>query len=126
VWLHTGDVAEMREDGFFRIVDRKKDMILAAGGYNAYPREIEDVLYEHPKVKEAAVIGVPVGGTDQRAKAFIVLRQGETAAEEEIMAFCRERLAKYKVPKYVEFRDDLPKTLVGKVLRRQLMEEERQ
>jgi long-chain acyl-CoA synthetase len=126
VWLHTGDVAEMREDGFFRIVDRKKDMILAAGGYNAYPREIEDVLYEHPKVKEAAVIGVPVGGTDQRAKAFVVLRQGETASEEEILAFCRERLAKYKVPKVVEFRDDLPKTMVGKILRRQLMEEERQ
>jgi long-chain acyl-CoA synthetase len=101
-------------------------MILAAGGYNAYPREIEDVLYEHPKVREAAVIGVPVGGTDQRAKAFVVLRQGETASEEEILAFCRERLAKYKVPKTVEFRDDLPKTMVGKVLRRQLMEEERQ
>ena len=125
VWLHTGDVAEMREDGYFRIVDRKKDMILAAGGFNAYPREIEDVLYENPKVLEAAVIGVPPGGSDQRAKAFIVLREGETATEEEIIAFCRERLARYKVPKVVEFRKDLPKTLVGKVLRRQLMEEEK-
>ncbi len=124
VWLHTGDVAEMTKDGYFRIVDRKKDMILAAGGYNVYPREIEDVLYEHPKVMEAAAIGVPVGGSDQRAKAFIVLRPGETATEEEILEFCSERLAKYKVPKYVEFREDLPKTMVGKILRRELMEEE--
>jgi len=124
VWLHTGDVAEMSEDGYFRIVDRKKDMILAAGGFNVYPREIEDVLYEHPKVMEAAAIGVPVGGSDQRAKAFIVLRPGETAAEEEILDFCRERLAPYKVPKYVEFRKDLPKTMVGKILRRELMEGE--
>jgi long-chain acyl-CoA synthetase len=124
VWLHTGDVAEMTEDGYFRIVDRKKDMILAAGGYNVYPREIEDVLYEHPKVMEAAAIGVPVGGSDQRAKVFIVLRPGETATEEEILGFCRERLANYKVPKSVEFRKDLPKTMVGKILRRELMEEE--
>jgi long-chain acyl-CoA synthetase len=124
VWLHTGDVAEMTKDGYFRIVDRKKDMILAAGGYNVYPREIEDVLYEHPKVMEAAAIGVPVGGSDQRAKAFIVLRPGETATQEEILEFCSERLAKYKVPKYVEFREDLPKTMVGKILRRELMEEE--
>ena len=124
VWLHTGDVAEMSEDGYFRIVDRKKDMILAAGGYNVYPREIEDVLYEHPKVMEAAAIGVPVGGSDQRAKVFIVLRPGETATEEEILEFCNERLAKYKVPKSVEFREDLPKTMVGKILRRELMEEE--
>jgi len=125
VWLHTGDVAEMTEEGYFRIVDRKKDMILAAGGYNVYPREIEDVLYEHPKVMEAAAIGVPVGGSDQRAKVFIVLRPGETATEEEILDFCRERLARYKIPKYVEFRDELPKTMVGKILRRELMEEER-
>jgi long-chain acyl-CoA synthetase len=125
VWLHTGDVAEMSDDGYFRIVDRKKDMILAAGGYNVYPREIEDVLYEHPKVMEAAAIGVPVGGSDQRAKAFIVLRPGQAATEEEILEFCRERLARYKVPKYVEFREDLPKTMVGKILRRELMETER-
>jgi len=126
VWLHTGDVAEMSEDGYFRIVDRKKDMILAAGGYNVYPREIEDVLYEHPKVMEAAAIGVPVGGSDQRAKVFVVLRPGETATQEEIIEFCRERLAKYKVPKQVEFRKDLPKTMVGKILRRELMEGEKQ
>jgi long-chain acyl-CoA synthetase len=125
LWLHTGDVAEMSEDGYFRIVDRKKDMILAGSGYNVYPREIEDVLYEHPKVREAAVIGVPVGGSDQRAKAFVVVRPGETATEQEIIEFCQERLAKYKVPKYVEFRDDLPKTMVGKILRRELMAQER-
>jgi long-chain acyl-CoA synthetase len=124
VWLHTGDVAEMTEDGYFRIVDRKKDMILAAGGYNVYPREIEDVLYEHPKVKDAAAIGVPVGGSDQRAKVYVVLREGQSASEEEIIEFCRERLAKYKVPRYVEFRDSLPMTMVGKILRRELMEEE--
>jgi long-chain acyl-CoA synthetase len=126
VWLHTGDVAEMTEDGYVRIVDRKKDMILAAGGYNVYPREIEDVLYEHPKVMEVAAIGVPVGGSDQRAKVFIVLRPGETVTEEDILQFCSERLAKYKVPKYVEFRESLPKTMVGKILRRELMEEEQQ
>ncbi len=126
IWLHTGDIAEMSEDGYFRIVDRKKDMILAGGGYNVYPREIEDVLYEHPKVMEAAVIGVPVGASDQRAKAFVVLRPGETATGEELVEFCRERLAKYKVPKYIEFRDDLPKTMVGKILRRELMAQEKQ
>jgi long-chain acyl-CoA synthetase len=125
VWLHTGDVAEVSADGYFRIVDRKKDMILAAGGYNVYPREIEDVLYEHPKVMEAAAIGVPIGGTDQRAKVFVVLRPGETASEEEMLEFCRERLAKFKVPRYVEFRKELPKTMVGKILRRELMEEEK-
>lgn len=124
LWLHTGDVAVMTEDGYFRIVDRKKDMILAAGGYNVYPREIEDVLYEHPKVMEAAAIGVPIGGSDQRAKVFLVLRPGETATEEEIIQFCQERLARYKVPRYVEFRETLPKTMVGKILRRELMEEE--
>ena len=123
-WLHTGDIAVMDEDGFFRIVDRKKDMILAAGGLNVYPREIEDVLYEHPDVLEAAVIGVPVGATDQRAKAFVVVSEGAAIAEEEIIEFCAGRLAKFKVPKAVEFRDELPKTFVGKILRRELAEEE--
>lgn len=126
IWLHTGDIAEMSEDGYFRIVDRKKDMILAAGGFNVYPRDIEERLYEHPKVLEAAVIGVPIGSTDQRAKAFVVLKDGQTATDEEIIGWCREGLAPYKVPKYVEFKDDLPKTMVGKILRRQLMENEEQ
>jgi long-chain acyl-CoA synthetase len=124
-WLHTGDIAVMDEDGYFRIVDRKKDMILGAGGYNIYPREVEDVLYEHPKVLEVAAVGVPVAGKGERVKVYIVLKEGETATEEEIIAFCRENLAPYKVPKFAEFRDALPKTMVGKILRRVLLEEEK-
>jgi long-chain acyl-CoA synthetase len=126
VWLHTGDVAELSEDGYFRIIDRKKDMILAAGGLNVYPREIEDVLFEHPKVMHAAVIGVPVGGSDQRAKAFVVLRAGQSASEKEILDFLHDRLAPYKMPKSVEFRAELPLAFTGKVLRRVLAEEEKQ
>ncbi len=124
-WLHTGDIAVMDEDGYFRIVDRKKDMILGAGGYNIYPREVEDVLYEHPKVLEVAAVGVPVAGKGERVKVYVVLKEGQTATEEEIIAFCRENLAPYKVPKFVEFRDALPKTMVGKILRRVLLEEEK-
>jgi long-chain acyl-CoA synthetase len=123
-WLHTGDIAMMDDDGFFAIVDRKKDMILGAGGYNIYPREIEDVLYEHPKVLEAAAAGVFIADKGERVKAYVVLKEGETATEEEMIAFCRENMAPYKVPKFVEFRQDLPKTLVGKILRRELVEEE--
>jgi long-chain acyl-CoA synthetase len=124
-WLHTGDIARMDHDGFFQIVDRKKDMILGTGGYNIYPREVEDVLYENPKVLEATVAGVPVGKErGERVKAYVVLRPGETATEEEIIEYCRDNLAYYKVPKFVEFRDELPKTMVGKILRRVLVEEE--
>ena len=124
-WLHTGDIAVMDEDGYFKIVDRKKDMILGAGGYNIYPREVEDVLYEHPKVLEVAAAGVPVAGKGERVKVYVVLKEGQTATEEEIIAFCRENLAPYKVPKFVEFRTDLPKTIVGKILRRVLVEEDK-
>jgi long-chain acyl-CoA synthetase len=124
-WLYTGDIAKMDADGYFQIVDRKKDMILGAGGFNIYPREIEDVLYEHPKVKEAAAVGIPVDEKGERVKVYIVLKEGETATEEEIIQFCRENLAPYKVPKFVEFRTELPKTTVGKVLRRALLEEEK-
>jgi long-chain acyl-CoA synthetase len=124
-WLYTGDIAVMDEDGYFKIVDRKKDMILGAGGFNVYPREIEDVLYEYPKVLEAAAAGIPVAGKGERVKVYIVLKEGETATEEEIIAFCRENLAPYKVPKFVEFRTDLPKTIVGKILRRVLVEEDK-
>ncbi|MGD2253469.1 MAG: long-chain fatty acid--CoA ligase [Anaerolineales bacterium] len=120
-WLYTGDLAVMDEDGYFQIVDRKKDMILGAGGYNIYPREIEDVLYEHPKVLEAGAVGVPDPGKGERVKVYIALKPGETATEQEIIDFCRENLAPYKVPKYVEFRPELPKTLVGKILRRELV-----
>jgi long-chain acyl-CoA synthetase len=123
-WLHTGDVAVMEPTGFFRIVDRKKDMILAGGGLNVYPREVEDVLFEHPAVQEAGVIGVPVGSQDQRVKAFVVVVPGANVSAEELQEFCRERLARYKVPRSIEFRDDLPKTFVGKVLRRELAAEE--
>jgi long-chain acyl-CoA synthetase len=119
-WLHTGDLSVMDEDGYFKIVDRKKDMILGAGGFNIYPREVEDALFEHPKVLEAAAVGVDVEGKGQRVKVFVVLKPGQTATEEEIIAFCKENMAPYKVPKFVEFRDELPKTLVGKVLRRAL------
>ncbi|MEJ2554765.1 MAG: long-chain fatty acid--CoA ligase [Anaerolineae bacterium] len=124
-WLYTGDIASMDEDGYFRIVDRKKDMILGAGGYNVYPREIEDVLYENPKVLEAAAVGIPTA-EGQLIKAYVVLKEGETADEDEIITFCRENLAPYKIPKLVEFRDSLPKTMVGKVLRRELLKEEKQ
>ena len=114
----------MDEDGYFRIVDRKKDMILGAGGENIYPRDIEDVLSEHPKVLEAAAIGIPLPGKGERVKIFIRLKEGQTASAEEIIAFCKENLAAYKVPKYVEFREQLPKTIVGKILRRELVKEE--
>ncbi len=124
IWLHTGDIAVMTEDGYFKIVDRKKDMILAAGGLNVYPRDIEERLYEHPKVQEAVAIGVPVGGQDQRAKMFVVLKTGETMTTEEIIDWCKDGLAHFKVPKYVEFRKELPKTAIGKILRRTLIDEE--
>jgi long-chain acyl-CoA synthetase len=123
-WLYTGDVATMTEDGYFRIVDRKKDMIVGAGGLNVYPREVEDVLYQHPKVKEAVAAGVPVADRGERVKVWIVLKEGATATQEEILAFCAENLAPYKRPRSVEFRAELPKTIVGKVLRRALVEEE--
>lgn len=118
-WLHTGDLATMDTDGYFRIVDRKKDVILA-GGYNVYPREVEDVLFSHPKIKEAAVIAAPHEYRGETVKAVIALHEGEQATAEEIIAFCRLTLAAYKTPTIVEFREDLPKSLIGKVLRREL------
>jgi long-chain acyl-CoA synthetase len=124
-WLHTGDMAIMDTDGFFQIRDRKKDMILGAGGFNIYPREVENVLYEHPKILEAAVAGIPMGQEKgERVKAYVVLKPGETATADEIIQYCRENMAPYKVPKYVEFRSELPKSMVGKILRRVLIEEE--
>jgi long-chain acyl-CoA synthetase len=122
-WLHTGDVAKMDEDGYFYIVDRKKDMILASG-YNVYPREVEEVLFEHPDVAEAVAIGVPDEFRGETVKAFVVKRSGAGTTEEEIVTFCKERLAAYKTPKSVEFREDLPKSAVGKLLRRVLVDEE--
>jgi len=118
-WLHTGDVAWMDEAGYTYLVDRIKDVIIA-GGYNIYPREVEEVLYEHPAVLEAAVVGVPDEYRGQSVKAFVVPKPGEVVTADEIIGFCRERLAKYKVPREVEFRPELPKSLAGKVLRREL------
>jgi long-chain acyl-CoA synthetase len=122
-WLFTGDMAVMDEEGYFSIVDRKKDLIIA-GGYNIYPREVEEVLYEHPKILEVCVAGVSDSYRGEIVKAFVVLRPGEEASVEEIREFAKARLAAYKVPRSVEFRDELPKTLIGKVLRRALVEEE--
>ena len=123
-WLHTGDIARMDADGYFYIVDRKKDLIIASG-YNIVPREVEEVLFLHPQVLEAAVVGVFDARRGETVKAFVVLKAGQSATVEEIRAFCRERLAPYKVPSQVEFRSELPKTQVGKTLRRVLVEEER-
>ena len=123
-WLHTGDLARMDEDGFFTIVDRKKDLILA-GAYNVYPRDVEEVLYEHPKVLEAAVVRAGPGENGSNSpliKAVVVLKRGEKATPDELLALCRERLDAYKVPAQIEFRGELPKNLVGKVLRRLLVE----
>jgi len=124
-WLRTGDIARMDEDGWFYLVDRKKDLIIT-GGENIYPREVEEVLFEHPAVKEAAVVGVshPFGG--EIAKAFVVLKPGMSATKKDITQFAAERLAKHKVPRAVEFRDELPKSPAQKVLRRVLADEERE
>lgn len=124
-WLYTGDIGYMDEDGYFYIVDRKKDMIIA-GGFNIYPREIEEVLYEHPAIQEVVAAGVPDAYRGETVKVYIVLREGMNVTESELNTFCRKHLAAYKVPRLYEFRTDLPKTIVGKVLRRQLVEEERQ
>lgn len=123
-FLLTGDVARMDEDGFFFIVDRKKDMI-AASGFKVLPREVEDVLFMHPKVSEAVVAGVPDPYRGETVKAFVVLKAGQQATAEEIIEFCKLHLAAFKIPRLVEFRDELPKTMVGKYLRRVLVEEER-
>ncbi len=122
-WFYTGDIAKADEDGYAYIVDRKKDMVIA-GGFNIYPRDIEEVLYAHPKVMEAAVAGIRDPYRGETLKAYIVLKEGETMTEDEVIQYCKENLAPYKVPKLVEFRDELPKTMIGKVLRRMLREEE--
>ncbi|CAM3752195.1 AMP-binding protein [Mesobacillus zeae] len=123
-WLYTGDLGYMDEDGFFYVVDRKKDMIIA-GGFNIYPREVEEVLYEHPAVQEAVIAGVPDPYRGETVKAYIVFKAGMSATEEELNAFTRKHLAGYKVPRLYEFRSELPKTAVGKILRRALVNEEK-
>ncbi|MNF98974.1 Long-chain-fatty-acid--CoA ligase [compost metagenome] len=121
-WLYTGDLATMDEDGYFAIVDRIKDVIIA-GGFNIYPREVEEVLYEHPGVREAAVIGIQDAYRGETVKAYIVPKDGSALTAEELNRWCRERLAPFKVPHVYEFRSDLPKTIIGKVLKRKLHEE---
>ncbi|MFH1090425.1 MAG: long-chain fatty acid--CoA ligase [Pseudomonadota bacterium] len=125
-WFYTGDIGYMDEEGYLYIVDRKKDMIIA-GGYNIYPREIDEVLYEHPKVQEACAVGVPDPYRGETVKAFIVVKPGEDLTAEELISYCREKLAAYKAPKAVEFMSELPKSAIGKVMRRELrqMEEAR-
>ena len=123
-WLFTGDIATMDEDGYFFILDRRKDLIISAG-YNIYPREIDEVLMQHPKIKEAVAVGIPSDTRGEMVKVYVVLKEGEDLNKSEVIAYCREKLAGYKVPRKVEFRDELPKTMVGKVLRRALRDEEK-
>ena len=122
-WLRTGDIVRMDEDGYFYLPDRLKD-IINASGFKVVPREVEEVLFEHPKIHEAVVAGVPDPYRGETVKAYIVLRAGKSATEEEIAAFCRERLAAYKVPTQIVFRSALPKTAIGKILRRVLVAED--
>jgi len=123
IWLHTGDIGHMDTDGYFYLVDRKKDLILVSG-FNVYPREIEEVLFTHPAVREAAVIGVPEEYRGEAVKAFVVLKPEMTVTEADLIAYCRERLAGYKTPSSVAFLDQLPRTVVGKVLRTELRRQE--
>ncbi|MBP1760362.1 MAG: acyl-CoA synthetase (AMP-forming)/AMP-acid ligase, partial [Firmicutes bacterium] len=123
-WLYTGDIGYIDEDGYFYIVDRKKDMIIT-GGFNVYPREVEDVLYLHPAVKEACVIGIPDDYKGERVKGFITLKEDMMVEEQEIIEFCRLHLLPYKVPKQIEIRPDLPMTAIGKILKRNLREQEK-
>lgn len=122
-WLFTGDIGHMDEDGYFYITDRKKELIIV-GGFNVFPREIDELIYQHPKVKEGICVGIPDERKGERIKVFIVLKEGETATAEEFIAYFRERLVPYKVPSEVDFRAELPKSMIGKILRRQLREEE--
>ncbi len=118
-WFHTGDLARRDEDGYIFIVDRKKDLIIC-GGYNIYPREIEELLFTHPAVLEAAVIGIPDKAKGEIPKAFVVLKPGKSTSSEEMISFCKERLAAYKVPRIIEFCEELPKSATGKILKRKL------
>jgi long-chain acyl-CoA synthetase len=121
-WLHTGDLGYLDDDGYLFIVDRKKDLIKTSG-FQVWPREIEEVLASHPSVGEVGVAGVPDSTKGEAVKAWVVLRADTTATEDELRAFCREQLAPYKVPSHIAFRAELPKTMVGKVLRRALREQ---
>jgi long-chain acyl-CoA synthetase len=118
-WFRTGDMAKVDEDGYFFIVDRKKDLIIR-GGYNVYPREVEEVLYEHPAVQEAAVVGIPDDSLGEEVAAAVVLKQGESADAAEIKAYVKEQVAAYKYPRRIWFVDELPKGPTGKILKREI------
>jgi len=122
-WLHTGDVVRMDEEGYFYIVDRIKELI-SSGGYNVYPRDIEEVIYTHPDILEAAVIGIPHPRRGEAAKVFVVLKNGKSMEPNDLIDYCSGKLAKYKLPTKVDFRDSLPKTAVGKISKRVLKAEE--
>jgi long-chain acyl-CoA synthetase len=122
-WLYTGDIGYMDEDGYFYITDRKKELIIV-GGFNVFPREIDELIYQHPKVKEGISVGIPDPRKGERIKVYIVLKESDTATAEEFIAYFKERLTPYKVPSDVEFRTELPKSMIGKILRRALREEE--
>ena len=124
-WLHTGDLGYLDEDGYVFIVDRKKELI-KPGGYQVWPREVEEVISQHPAVQEVAVAGIPDPYKGEAVAAWIVLKPGMAATVDDIRAFCKERMAAYKVPSRIEFRETLPKTMVGKVLRRSLVDEYKQ
>ncbi len=124
-WLYTGDIARMDEDGYFYIVDRKKELI-KPGGFQVWPREVEEVIASHPKVLEVGVAGIPDPKRGETVKAWVVLKPGETATVEELRAYCKEQMAAYKVPTEIEFRDELPKTTVGKILRRELVRQHKE
>ena len=124
-WLYTGDIAYMDEDGYFYIVDRKKEMIKPSG-FQVWPREVEEVIAENPKVLEVGVAGVTDDYRGETVKAWVVLKPGETATVDELRDWCRDRLAAFKVPTQVEFREELPKTTVGKILRRELVRQHKE
>jgi long-chain acyl-CoA synthetase len=124
-WLYTGDIAQMDEDGYFYIVDRKKELIKPSG-YQVWPREVEEVICENPKVLEVGVAGIPDPHRGETVKAWVVVQLGEELSEDEVKDWCKERLAKFKVPTHVEFREELPKTTVGKILRRELVREHKE
>ncbi len=123
-WLHTGDIAKMDDEGYFYIVDRKKDMIIS-GGYNVYPRDIEEVFYQNNKILEVSAIGIPHKKRGESIKIFVVLKKGKWSTKKELLDFCKDKLARYKWPLEVEFRKELPKTTVGKILKKNLRKEEK-
>jgi long-chain acyl-CoA synthetase len=118
-WLYTGDMGKIDEDGYLYVIDRKKDMIIASG-YNIYPRDIDEVLYAHPKIAQACAIGVPDEYRGETVKAFVVLKPGEQMTGHEVIDYCKTKLAVYKVPKIIEFIDAIPSSAAGKILRKEL------